>query len=122
MDSNLKRFIGMLLSGFLYSLQDFKAVFRSTWPGLLFSVDTNLQCLSLQVNCYETRSFWISWTDNVLRVGTGSLLTHTLISYADPDPIFPLNYVSFTSWSTASGEWELEQEEGKATAGEWELE
>jgi len=52
------------------------------------------------LNINEFRMFWVSWSDGVIKVGTGSIVgQNTFMSYVDPKPS-PVNYVAFSAWDS----------------------
>lgn len=84
------------------------------------------------LNCYEYRTFWVSWEDNVIKVGRGApyglqyvftMDTHVYLAYRDcdcnsssrlveyaipeeePGSVFPINYVAFQTGWGAFGYW-----------------
>lgn len=57
------------------------------------------------VSCTEARPFWISWSNNYIRVGTGnSVGLQQFMSWDDPSP-HPVNYIAVSTGFGSTGDW-----------------
>jgi hypothetical protein len=65
-------------------------------------MDTNIQ-QDHPVSCTEYKSFWISWANNIIKVGKGNVVgMETFLTWNDQNP-HPVNYVAFaTGWGSTN--------------------
>ena len=64
------------------------------------------------LSCDEFRTFWISWDNGLIAIGTGAWVGYTeFISWQDPEPD-GVGYLSISGWSQVV-EWEMIQFSGK---------
>jgi hypothetical protein len=70
------------------------------------------------LSCYEFRTFWITWKDGHIEVGSGSEIgTHVLVTWTDSNHIKDTKYVSFGAWYDAGISWAVMHDEGTIIKG-----
>jgi len=65
----------------------------------------------LFLNVY--RSFWISWFNGTLTVGSGAVFDNTLAVWPDVDSLREVTGISVTTGRGVEGEWEFAHAAGK---------
>ena len=65
------------------------------------------------LNCYEVRSFWVSWVDGYVRVGTGYIYRLNTILQLEQKKPHPINAISISTMNGTEAEWEMEADNGK---------
>jgi hypothetical protein len=69
-------------------------------------MDTNIQ-QDHPVSCTEYKSFWISWANNIIKVGKGNVVgMETFLTWNDQNP-HPVNYVAFATGWGSTGKWKV---------------
>ena len=69
-------------------------------------MDTNIQ-QDHPVSCTEYKPFWISWANNIIKVGKGSVVgMETFLTWNDQNP-HPVNYVAFATGWGSTGKWKV---------------
>jgi hypothetical protein len=59
------------------------------------------------LSCNSFKSFWISWNNGTIRVGTGHNVGHgEFMRWTDPSPHM-VNYVGISTWTGSSAEWSI---------------
>ncbi|KAL4231839.1 hypothetical protein ACF0H5_009415 [Mactra antiquata] len=57
------------------------------------------------LDCNQAHQFWISWTNNYIRVGLGNIIgEQQFMAWNDTDP-HPVNYIAIATGFGASGAW-----------------
>ena len=57
------------------------------------------------LNCDAYTTFWITWTDNVLKVGVGAELGVGELMHLNDDSMHALNVMSVATGWGATGQW-----------------
>lgn len=69
-------------------------------------MDTNVQT-NHPIDCSKYTPFWVSWTNNVIKVGKGNDVgKQQFMSWNDTAP-HDVNYVAFSTGFGASGKWKV---------------
>ena len=66
------------------------------------------------LDCQEERDFWLSWTDQTIRVGEGSDSGNMFLEYYMPDYV-PITEVSVVTEDYATGVWDFKAQNGEAS-------
>lgn len=71
-------------------------------------MDTNVQ-QQHPIDCQNYSSFWVSWTNNVIKVGKGNDVgKQTFLTWNDTAP-HDVNYVAFSTGFGATGKWKVKR-------------
>lgn len=69
-------------------------------------MDTDIQ-QDHPISCTEYKSFWISWANNIIKVGKGNVVgMETFLTWNDQNP-HPVNYVAFATGWGSTGKWKV---------------
>ena len=66
----------------------------------------------LMLKLIHFRTFWIQWSDGIVRAGAGPVPgVAEIIQWADPEPL-DVQYVSLAAWYNFEGTWSIPQVTG----------
>ena len=64
------------------------------------------------LSCSEQRAFWISWQDDILRVGEGAVIGEKKFMEHKPSKPHPVRSVKFDTNRAANAHWEIFNSKG----------
>lgn len=71
------------------------------------------------LSCHWSRTFWISWENGGIEVGSGELQTHLLVAWVNIPDMYDIQGVGVSSWDNNYIEWEIPQDQGKYDLNEF---